>query len=217
VRIRLINNDYGASLIEQLGALLLGTLIITSLFGFYRAELFHLLAQEIRMTTLEDARGAMDIISRDLKLAGSWGTGSAPLETGLGDDPDGDEDSACNRIYRATERVIQIQMDLNGNGNCADLEPRENIRYELGAPTSTCPGVTVIRRNGDCLVAYATAPNSGKLFRYYDENGSQLSDSPPLAAIKRIGISFSVGMKQTDSKTGANLTSTLSSSVELRN
>lgn len=214
---RLINNDYGASLIEQLGALLLGTLIITSLFGFYRAELFHLLAQEIRMTTLEDARGAMDIISRDLKLAGSWGTGSAPLETGLGDDPDGDEDSVCNRIYRATERVIQIQMDLNGNGDCADLEPRENIRYELGAPTSTCPGTTVIRRNGDCLVAHAIAPNSGKLFRYYDENGSQLSDSPPLAAIKRIGISFSVGMKQTDSKTGANLTSTLSSSVELRN
>jgi type II secretory pathway component PulJ len=214
---RFIQNNYGSTLIEQLAALLLGTIIITSLFGFYRTELFHLLAQETRMATLEDARGAMDIISRDLKLAGSWGTGSAPAETGLGDDPDGDEDSACNRVYRATERVIQIQMDLNGNGNCADLEPRENIRYELGAPTSTCPGATVLRRNGDCLVAHVTAPNSGKLFRYYDENGSQLSDSPPPAAIKRIGISFSVGMKQTDSKTGASLNSTLSSSVELRN
>jgi type II secretory pathway component PulJ len=214
---RLIQNDCGATLIEQLGALLLGTIIITALFGFYRTELFHLLAQETRMATLEDARGAMDIISRDLKLAGSWGTGSAPSETGVGDDPDGDEDSACNRIYRATERVIQIQMDLNGNGNCADLEPRENIRYELGAPTTNCPGPTVIRRNGDCLVAYATAPNSGKLFRYYDENGLQLSEAPPPAAIKRIGISFSVGMKQTDSKTGASLTSALSSSVELRN
>ena len=135
----------------------------------------------------------------------------------MGDDPDGDEDSACNRIYRATERVIQIQMDLNGNGNCADLEPRENIRYELGAPTSTCPGATVIRRNGDCLVAHAIAPDSGKLFRYYDENGSQLSEAPPLSAIKRIRISFSVGMKQTDSKTGASLTSALSSSVDLRN
>jgi type II secretory pathway component PulJ len=214
---RFIQNDYGATLIEQLAALLLGTIIITSLFGFYRTELLHLLAQETRMATLEDARGAMDIISRDLKLAGSWGTGSAPAETGLGDDPDGDEDSACNRVYRATERVIQIQMDLNGNGNCADLEPRENIRYELGAPTSTCPGVTVLRRNGDCLVAHVTAQNSGKLFRYYDENGLQLADSPPVAAIKRIGISFAVGIKQTDSKTGANLTSTLSNSVELRN
>ena len=214
---RFIQNDYGATLIEQLGALLLGTLIITSLFGFYRTELFHLLAQETRMATLEDARGAMDIISRDLKMAGSWGTGSTPSETGLGDDPDGDEDSVCNGVYRATERVIQIQMDINGNGNCADLEPRENIRYELGAPTLTCPGATVIRRNGDCLVANATAPNSSKLFRYYDENGSELGDSPPLAAIKRIGISFSVGVKKTDSKTGANLTSALSSSIELRN
>jgi Tfp pilus assembly protein PilW len=119
---QITQNDCGATLIEQLGALLLGTIIIAALFAFYRTELFHLLAQETRMATLEDARGAMDIISRDLKLAGSWGTGSAPSETGLGDDPDGDEDSACNRIYRATERVIQIQMDLNGNGNCADLE-----------------------------------------------------------------------------------------------
>jgi type II secretory pathway component PulJ len=214
---RFIQNQYGATLVEQLAALLLGTVIIMSLFGFYRAELFQLLAQETRMTTLEDARGVMDIISRDLKLAGSWGTGSAPSETGRGDDRDGDEDSVCNRIYAATERVIEVQMDLNGNGNCADLEPRENIRYELGGPTSTCPGITVIRRNGDCLVAHATAPRSGKLFRYYDENGLELSGSPRLAAIKRIGISFSVGMRHQDSKTGGNIASALSTSVELRN
>ena len=103
---RFIQNQYGATLVEQLAALLLGTVIIMSLFGFYRAELFQLLAQETRMTTLEDARGVMDIISRDLKLAGSWGTGSAPSETGRGDDRDGDEDSVCNRIYAATERVM---------------------------------------------------------------------------------------------------------------
>ena len=204
-------------MIEQLGALLLGSVIITSLFGFYQAELSHLLAQETRMATLEDARGMMDMISRDLKLAGSWSTGSAPSESSLGDDPDGDEDSVCNRIYAASERLIHIQMDLNGNGNCADIEPRENIRYELGAPTSTCPGTTVIRRNGDCLVPHASAPNSGKLFRYYGENGLELGSSPPLEAIKRIAISFSVGMKQPDSKTGGNLSSTLSNSVELRN
>lgn len=210
-------NDSGATLIEQLGALLLGSVIITSLFGFYRTELFHLLAQETRMATLEDARGAMDIITRDLKLAGSWGAGSVPLETGLGDDPAGDEDSVCNRIYAATGRVLQIQMDLNGNANCADIEPRENIRYELGGPTSTCPGTNVIRRNGDCLVSHVTAPSSGNLFRYYDENGFELDGSPALAAVKRVAISFSVGMKHPDSKTGGNLASTLSTSVELRN
>jgi type II secretory pathway component PulJ len=210
-------NNRGATLIEQLGALLLGSVIIASLFGFYQAELSHLLAQETRMATLEDARGMMDMISRDLKLAGSWGTGSAPSESSLGDDPDGDEDSVCNRIYAASERIIHIQMDLNGNGNCADIEPRENIRYELGGPTSTCPGTTVIRRNGDCLVAHATAPSSGKLFKYYDANGLELSSSPPLEAVKRIAISFSVGMTQPDSKTGGNLGSTLANSVELRN
>ena len=210
-------NNRGVTLIEQLGALLLGSVIIASLFGFYQAELVHLLAQETRMATLEDARGMMDMIGRDLKLAGSWGTGTAPSESSPGDDPDGDEDSVCNRIYAATERVIHIQMDLNGNGNCADIEPRENIRYELGGPSSTCPGTTVIRRNGDCLVPHVIAPNSGKLFRYYDENGLELSSPSPLEGIKRIGISFSVGTKQPDPRTGGNTSSTLSNSVELRN
>ena len=83
---QIIQNDYGVTLIEQLAALLLGTIIITALFAFYRTELFHLLTQETRMATLEDARGAMDIITRDLKLAGSWGTGSEPSETGVGDE-----------------------------------------------------------------------------------------------------------------------------------
>ncbi|MEX0804304.1 MAG: hypothetical protein WD688_13455 [Candidatus Binatia bacterium] len=214
---RLLRNDDGVTLIEQLAALLLGVLMITSLHGFYRTELFYLLAQEVRSTTLEDARGAMDIISRDLKLAGSWGTGSVPSEAGVVDDPDGDADSVCNRVYAATERLIQVQMDLNGNGNCADTEPRENIRYELTGPTSTCPGTSIIRRNGDCLVAYATAPKSGKLFTYYDEQGLELGNPPPLAAIKRIRIAFSIGMKHPDPKVGGNLTSTLFTSVELRN
>jgi hypothetical protein len=214
---RLRRNNRGATLIEQLGALLLGSIIIMGLFGFYQTELVHLLAQETRMAALEDARGMMDMISRDLKLAGSWGMGSAPPETSLGDDPDGDEDLVCNRIYAASERLIHIQMDLNGNGNCADLEPRENIRYELGGPTSNCPGAAVIRRNGDCLVAHVNLPDSGRLFRYYDENGLELSSSPSPEAIRRIAVSFSLGMRQPDSKTGANLSSTLSSSIELRN
>jgi Tfp pilus assembly protein PilW len=214
---RRIRNEYGVTFIEQLSALLLGLVIIASLYRFYRSELFHLLAQEAKTTTLEDARGAMDMISRDLRLAGSWGMGSAPPESGLGDDPNEDEDSVCNRVYAATERLIHIQMDLNGNGDCADAEPRENIRYELTGPTSTCPGSNIIRRNGDCLVAHVTAPDSGKLFRYYNDEGVELGNVPQLAAIKRIRISFSIGTKHPNPNIGGNLTSTLATSIELRN
>lgn len=210
-------DNSGVTLIEQLVALLLGTVVIASLYEFYRAELFRTISQEAKTSTLEDARGALDIIARDLRNAGSWGTGSPPPEIGGVDDPNNDVDTDCNRVYAASAGMIHVQMDLNANGNCADTEPRENIRYELTGPTSTCPGNAIIRRNGDCLVANVKTATAGKLFSYYDATGADLGDSPSPAAIKRIKIAFAVQVKNPDPRVGGNMTSTLSTSIELRN
>jgi len=215
--VQLCHDSSGVTLIEQLVALLLGAVIIASLYEFYRAELFRTLSQEAKVSTLEDARGALDIIVRDLRNAGSWGTGSAPSERGTVDDPNNDPDTVCNRVYAASGRMIHVQMDLNGNGNCTDTEPRENVRYELTGPTSTCPGTIIIRRNGDCLVANIKTATAGKLFTYYDVTGADLGDSPPPAAIKRIRIAFAVQVKNPDPRVGGNMMSTLSTSIELRN
>ena len=214
---RILGSELGTTLIEQLLALLLGAVMMTSLYGFYRAGLYQFIAQETKTATLQDARGALDIIVRDLKNAGSWGTGHAPAESGGADDPDGDADMVCNRVYAATAGMIHVQMDLNGNGTCADTEPRENIRYEITGPTATCPGSKILRRNGDCLVAHVVTATAGKIFSYYDSAGADLGDTPPLQAIKRIRIAFSVQEKNPDPKVGGTLASNLATSVELRN
>ena len=213
---RMVRNNRGAALLEQVLSLLLGSVMISALYGFYRSELFHHLSQETKIATLEDARGALDIMVSDLKNAGSWGKGSPPSEQGSVDDPDNDPDALCNRVYAATATLIHVQMDLNGNGNCADTKPRENIRYEIASPTSTCPGANV-RRNGDCLVANVTIPPGTRLFSYYDSTGADLGSTPSLNAIKRIRIVFAVQVKNPNPAIGGNLTSTLSTSVELRN
>jgi Tfp pilus assembly protein PilW len=214
---RILQRHHGTTLIEQLFALLLGSVMVVALYGFYRTQLFQTLAQETKTAALQDARGALDIMVRDLKNAGSWGNGSVPLETGTIDDPDLDADGVCNRVYAATVTMVHVQMDLNGNGNCADTEPKENIRYELTGPTSTCSGTKIIRRNGDCLIANVTTPTAGKLFSYYDSAGADLGEAPPLPAIKRIRIAFTVQMKNPDPKAGGSITADLSTSVELRN
>ena len=214
---RLRHNSSGVTLIEQVVALLLGAIVISSLYEFYRAELFRMISQEAKTSTLEDARGALDIIVRDLRNAGSWGAGSAPPERGGTDDPNNDADTNCNRVYAASGAMVHVQMDLNGNGNCADTEPRENIRYELTGPTSTCPGTNIIRRNGDCLVANVKTITAGKLFSYYDVTGADLGDSPSPTAIKRIRVAFAVQVKNPDPRVGGNMTTTLSTSIELRN
>ena len=210
-------SNFGVTLIEQLMSLLIGSVLITALYGYFRAELYRLLVLETKTATLEDARGALDIMIRDLKNAGSWGTGSAPVEVGGADDPNNDADTVCNRVYAASASIIHVQMDLNGNGNCADTDPRENIRYELTGPTSTCPGANIVRRNGDCLVANIVPDAAGKLFTYYDVNGTDLGNVPPPNAIKRVKISFAVRVKNPDPRATDNLASVLSSSVEFRN
>jgi type II secretory pathway component PulJ len=210
-------DDRGATLIEQLVSLLIGSVLITSLYGYFRAELYRFLAIEAKTATLEDARGALDIMIRDLKNAGSWGSGSVPSEVGSVDDPNNDDDTVCNRVYAASASMIHVQMDLNGNGNCADNDPRENIRYELTGPTSTCPGPSIIRRNGDCLVANVVTAMVGKVFSYYDANGTDLGNTPAPDAIKRVKISFTVRVKNPDPRATGTLASVISGGIEIRN
>jgi type II secretory pathway component PulJ len=214
---RLWANQRGVTLIEQLVSLMLGAAMIASLYGYFRAELYHLVSVETKTATLEDARGALDIMIRDLKNAGSWGTGSAPAEMGVADDPNADLDTVCNRVYAATPGLIHVQMDLNGNGNCADNEPRENIRYDLAGPTATCAGPYIIRRNGDCLVANVVPEAPGRLFTYFDAAAADLGSNPDPGMIKRVRIAFAVQVKSPDPRTGGYLASTLSNSVEFRN
>src|SRR6266540_1043059 len=214
---RFSDDQRGATLIEQLVALLIGSVLITALYGYFRAELYRSLAIEAKTATLEDARGALDIMIRDLKNAGSWGSGSVPSEVGSVDDPNNDADTVCNRVYAASASMIHVQMDLNGNGNCADNDPRENIRYELTGPTSTCPGPSIIRRNGDCLVANVVPAMVGKVFSYHDANGTDLGNTPAPDAIKRVKISFTVRVKNPDPRATDTLASVISGGIEFRN
>jgi Tfp pilus assembly protein PilW len=207
----------GATLIEQLMSLLIGSVLITSLYGYFRAELYRLVTLETKTTSLEDARGALDIMVRDLKDAGSWGSGTVPPEIGGPDDPNHDADTVCNRVYAASPSLIHVQMDLNGNGNCADTDPRENVRYELTGPTGSCSGINIIRRNGDCLIANVVPAAAGKIFTYYDATGDDLGNAPPLDAIKRVRIAFSVQVKNPDPKSTGSVTTAVSTSVEFRN
>ena len=211
-------SPYGLTLVEQMVGLALGSVLVVALYGYFRSNLYQHLTVEAKTATLEDARGALDIMVRDLRHAGSWGTGRAPSEiAGGADDPDNDADSVCNRIYAATPSLIHVQMDLDGNDDCAGSDPRENIRYELAGPTSTCPGSQVIRRNGDCLVANVVVAVAGKLFTYFDAEGVELGSSPALDSIKRVRIAFTVQVKYPDPRLTGNLASTLASSVDLRN
>ena len=202
---RMLWNHRGLTTVELLGAALCAMVMLAALYGFYRDQLLHLLLQETRTATLEDARGALDIMMRELRNAGYWGKGPAP--------------TGCKKIVTATPALIRIQADLNENGNCSSAVVGNDVTYDLSNATSTCPG-SIMRRNGSCLVANVKISPGKPLFTYFDISGTQLAGSPPPAAIKRIRIAFSVEVLDPTpqgKRSGKTIRSTLSSSVEIRN
>lgn len=203
---RILRDKRGFTIAELLVAALFGMIVIATLYGFFRDQLYFLLAQETKTSTLEDARGALDMMVRELRNAGSWGSGTAP--------------SGCSRVKAATSTSIRIQADLDGNGDCSSATG-DDVTYDLSSATSTCPGSNIIMRNTTgCLVSNVVIPTGSSLFAYYDSSNTQLSSSPTVTSIKRVKITFSVQVPEPTPEgkaAGRNITSTLTSSVELRN
>ncbi len=55
----------GFTTAEVLVAALFGMIVMGSLYSFYQEQLYSLLTQEAKTATLEDGRGALDIISKE--------------------------------------------------------------------------------------------------------------------------------------------------------
>ena len=195
---------------ELLGASACAAIFLSALYGFYSQQLAYLLVQETRTATLMDARGALDIMVRELKNAGSWGEGTAPL--------------GCKRIVTATPNLLRIQADLNGDGDCdgatSGVETGEDVTFDLYKPTDTCPGAITIRRNNNCLVANVVVSSKEPLFTYFNGDDVQLAGNPPVDSVRRVSIKFSVEVPDPTpqgKRLGKTLRTTLSSSVKFRN
>lgn len=203
----------GFTMAELLVAALFALIVVGTLYGFYRQQLLTLHSEEVRTATLEDTRGALDIMVRELRNAGAWTSGSQP--------------GGCQRIVTAIDAAIRTQADLNGDGDCdsaTSAETGEDVTYELASATSTCPGKIIRRKGsgidpGQCLVANVVIPAGSSFLTYYDTAGAVLT--PPIAdfnAIRRVKITFAVEVANPHPDVGgALLASTLSSSVEFRN
>ena len=201
---------------ELLVAALFAAVLLGTLYGFYREQLYNLLSEEVKTSTLEDARGALDIMARELRNAGSF-----PLTT----DPSCLKDGSGNplRVISASSTSIHIQTDTQSTGG-GDPDGKctatgENVTYDIGKATETCPG-TILRRDGKCLVANVVIPPGAQLFTYFDTAHTQLPPNPPVASIKMVKIVFSVQVPEPTPQgkaSGRTITSTLASSVEFRN
>jgi len=194
-----ISSCEGFTLIEMVMALALSFVTITAVYSLYVSELKAQNVREDRLEMQQQARVVMDVVSRELLMAG-YDPRGVNYDVDLSNDFLG--------ITYDPGRLM-IKADLNGNGLIADAN--ESITFVYDSKTHT------LRRNtgggnqpfGENIESF--------LVEYFDQEGKLTTQS---LAIRQVGITVTARTEKPDpqfSKNGGYRTVTLHSKLTPRN
>ena len=189
----------GFTLIEMVVALGLSLVTVTGVYSLYVSELRAQNVREDRLEMQQQARVVIDVVSRELLMAGFDPRGV---------NKDVDLTNDFQGITYHPDRLT-IKADLNGNGLIAD--PNESIIFVYDARTH------ILRRNtgggnqpfGENIESF--------LVQYFDQEGKPTANS---LAIRQVGITVTARTEKPDpkfSKNGGYRTVTLHSRLTPRN
>lgn len=171
------------------------SIVLSSLCAVFAMQNKSYAVQEQVAEMQQSARASMDIMVREIRMAGY--------------DPSG-ADSAG--IVSATANYLRFTQDLNGDGDTAD--PNEDIAYSI----YTSGGIQKIGRSTSGGVKQPLAEHAGNLsFSYFDGNGSSTAIVPD---IRQVRVTVEVRTAEPDpcySMNGGYRTRMLSSTVTPRN
>jgi type IV pilus assembly protein PilW len=198
----IINNQKGFTLTELLVAMGLSLIVLGAVYGVYRVQTHTVRAQEFKMEAQEDARAALDMMTREIRNAGFFPTGSTNTCPGTAG------------LVVATATILQLVYDADGSTDCtgtvATGKPAdENVAYAL-------TGGNITRAVNGGVAQPLTAGNvtNTVMFTYVDNAGAATTT---LANIKRVNITVSVQSRSTDAQFGGGQLITMTSNVDLRN
>lgn len=120
----------GFSLTELLVAMALGLVVLGSLYTLFTVQNKQLVNQESIVEMQQNARMGMELMSREIRMAGFNPT--ATLTKCAGTLPNTLINSSCVGIRNASTDTISFTMDTNGNGNLTpgSGNPGENISFD---------------------------------------------------------------------------------------
>jgi prepilin-type N-terminal cleavage/methylation domain-containing protein len=188
-----VHKKCGFTLIELLAGILISAILLAGLYSVFFSQQTAFSAQEQVAEMNQNIRAALDLMTREIRLAG--------YKTST---------STFNGITAATSDSIRILADLNQDGDTAD--DNEDITYTYNADDLQ------ICRNGISLPPVPVADNITNLFLQYTlKNGTVTSAPANLADIRKITISITARTTHPDRGTGTYRSITLSSDIALRN
>ncbi len=128
----------GFSLVELMIAMLVGMVVLGSLYNLFTVQGKLLGNQGMAVEMQQNARMAMDMMTREMRLAGFNPT--ATLSKCAGTLPSSLASTPCVGMLNAADTVVKFNMDVSDEDGATD-GPNETITY--GLYTSTAGGVSV--------------------------------------------------------------------------
>jgi len=174
-----VHGTRGISTVEVLASSVLTLMTIGTIYVTQQGQTKAYAAQRAYADAQTVTRSVMDLMTRELRLAGYNPTDAAALKH---------TEAGCVGITRAfltaTPTQVRFQQDLNGNG-VIDAALGEDVTYDIS-------GSQLRRRQGDGaatpLVDYAV-PTTGLSFRYFNGSSPTPVDLvPPLGACQLANI-----------------------------
>jgi prepilin-type N-terminal cleavage/methylation domain-containing protein len=180
----------GFTLIELLAGILISVILMAGFYSVFFSQQTAFSAQEQVAEMNQNIRAALDLMTREIRLAGYKNS-----------------TSTFNGVATATSNSIRILADLNQDGDTAD--ENEDISYTYNA------GSLQICRNG---VGLPVADNITNLSLQYTLKDGTVTPAPAnLADIRKITLSVTARTTHPDQKTGTYRSITLSSDITPRN
>ena len=197
--------DSGFTLIELLIAMAIGLIVITSLSTAFISQRKIYAAQEQYSEMIQNARAAMDMISREVRMAGFAPTG---YDSQFESDPSTAQtapkmqrvDPTAARFVGIPYDTTQLEViaDLSGDGTIGDAS-HEKILYEY-YDTSDYPKQIKRSTNGGTPQPFAENIQSFA-FEYYKSDGTTATTD---ADIRQIEITVTARTSEPDPNYGQN-------------
>ncbi len=214
-------HNKGFTLIELLTAMFLGLIVLGATYAVFIAQNKELNKQEQIAVMQQNARMAMDMMTKEIMMAGYNQTTAIPVPRCT--NALVTAGTSCVGITSAGSNTIKFSADLNGNGSIVPDDPSagdnadENVAYDANLSL----GIKSFRRNSK----YTKSGSSYQpVVEYVDSLSFEYYDgaTPPaltaiLADIRRIQISVTTRTANIDPNTGNYHYYTLKSYVTPRN
>lgn len=167
----------GFTLVELIISMAIGLIVLAALYSVFIMQNRTLSTQEQIAEMQQNARIGMDIMQRDIRIAGynptkttSWVSGTKP------------------GLTSAAADSLSFVSDLNANADttASSANPEENVTYDRADDG----GISCLRRtvngSGDSIVGNIES----LAFVYYDEAGNTLSIPPSLSNVRKIQVTI---------------------------